>query len=58
MAARAVAENNVSKLSVVVGVNQATLDTYLDIFARLSPIIRHGHRAIADMRSKMQSTTW
>ena len=58
MAARTGAEINVSKLSEVVGVNRATLDTYLDILTRLSLVIRLGSWTSGESRREIKSAKY
>lgn len=58
MAVRTGAEINVSKLSEVVGVNRATLDTYLDILTRLSLVIRLGSWTSGESRREIKNAKY
>ena len=58
MAARTSAETNISKLSEVVGVNRATLDTYLDILTRLSLIIQLGSWMSGESRREIKNAKY
>ncbi|MCY3880137.1 MAG: ATP-binding protein [Rhodobacteraceae bacterium] len=54
MAARTGTEINMSKLAKAVGVNRATLDSYLDILASLSLVIRLGSWTSGESRREVR----